>query len=61
LYFLLWRVAGAQDGDGYEAGVRLASTNNDFIIKKEGTGVTHGTSVALTNMGRKLTNRQMPY
>lgn len=28
---------------------------------KEGTNVTHGTSEALTNKGRKLTNRQMPY
>lgn len=28
---------------------------------KEGTSVTHGSSVALTNKGRKLTNRQMPY
>lgn len=28
---------------------------------KEGTSVTHGTSVALANKGRKLTNRQMPY
>jgi hypothetical protein len=27
----------------------------------EGTSVTHGTSEALTNKGRKLTNRQMPY
>src|SRR6266849_6271483 len=28
---------------------------------KEGTSVTHGSSEALTNKGRKLTNRQMPY
>ena len=28
---------------------------------QEGTNVTHGSSVALTNKGRKLTNRQMPY
>ena len=28
---------------------------------KEGTNVTHGTNEALTNKGRKLTNRQMPY
>jgi 4-hydroxy-2-oxoheptanedioate aldolase len=27
----------------------------------EGTNVTHGSSVELTNKGRKLTNRQMPY
>ena len=27
----------------------------------EGTNVTHGSSEALTNKGRKLTNRQMPY
>jgi hypothetical protein len=46
-------VAAAQDGDGSEAGVRLASTNNHFIIRKEGPGVTHGTSVALTKERRK--------
>lgn len=28
---------------------------------QEGTNVTHGSSEALTNKGRKLTNRQMPY
>ena len=28
---------------------------------QEGTNVTHGTSEALTNKGRKLTHRQMPY
>jgi hypothetical protein len=28
---------------------------------KDGAIVTHGTGVALTNKGRKLTNRQMPY
>jgi 4-hydroxy-2-oxoheptanedioate aldolase len=28
---------------------------------QEGTNVTHGTSEELTNKGRKLTNRQMPY
>ncbi|MGD1073077.1 MAG: hypothetical protein ABSB15_23405 [Bryobacteraceae bacterium] len=28
---------------------------------KEATSVTHGTSEALTNKGRELTNRQMPY
>jgi hypothetical protein len=54
-------VAAAPDGDGSGAGVRLASTNNDFIIRKEEPGVTHGTSVALTNERRKLTNRPMPY
>jgi hypothetical protein len=28
---------------------------------QEGTNVTHGSSEELTNKGRKLTNRQMPY
>jgi hypothetical protein len=28
---------------------------------QEGTNVTHGTSEALTNKGRQLTKRQMPY
>jgi hypothetical protein len=28
---------------------------------KEGTNVTHGTSLELVNKGRKLTGRQMPW
>ena len=31
------------------------------LFKEEGTNVTHGTTEALTNKGRKLTIRQMPY
>jgi hypothetical protein len=41
----------------------LESVRMDTIeaLFKEGTNVTHGTSLELVNKGRKLTDRQMPW
>jgi 4-hydroxy-2-oxoheptanedioate aldolase len=43
---------------GFLETVRLNDMERLFA---EGTNVTHASSVELTNKGRKLTNRQMPY
>lgn len=41
--------------------LETARMNDIERLFQEGTNVTHGISEELTNKGRKLTNRQMPY
>ena len=43
---------------GFLESVRMDTIEASF---KEGTNVTHGTSLELVNKGRKLTGREMPW
>jgi hypothetical protein len=60
-YFLLWRVRAPGATRGKRGGVEEVQFAWTERLFKEGARVTHGTSVALTNKGRKLTNRQTSY